>query len=119
MLILSTALTVLTTITMVTKATEFTPEVLLTAARRTSGVPNANATQILYQVSRYSFEKHEWHREVRVLEAESKESRLVTETEGASEPIWVDGDESVLLLVPGEKGATDVTIGKVGDWDKT
>jgi hypothetical protein len=119
MLIPNLAITLLTTFTMTVKALKFTPEVLLTAPRRSAGVPNSNATQILYQVSTYYFEKHEWHREIRVLEAASKESALVTEAAGASEPTWVDGDGSVLLLVPGENGVTDVTIGKVGDWEKT
>jgi len=113
------AITLLTSLTMAVKALKFTPEVLLTAPRRSSGVPNSNATQILYQVSTYSFDTHAWHREIRVFEASSKESTLVTEAAGASEPTWVDGDASVLLLVPGSNGTTDVTIGKVGDWEKT
>jgi len=120
MLIPSLAITLLaSSLTMAVKALKFTPEVLLTAPRRSAGVPNSNATQILYQVSTYSFEKHAWHKEIRALDASSKESTTVTEATGASEPTWIDEDESVLLLVPGNNGTTDVTIGKVGDWEKT
>jgi hypothetical protein len=119
MLMSNVAIALVATFTMTVKALKFTPEVLLTAPRRSAGVPNSNATQILYQVSTYSFTTHAWHREIRVLDAASKESTLVTETAGASEPTWIDGDGSVLLLVPGEKGVTDVTIGKVGSWEKT
>lgn len=119
MLTLSLAFTLLTSLTMTVKALKFTPEVMLTAPRRSAGVPNSNATQILYQVSTYSLEKHAWHREIRVLEASSKESTVVTEAAGASEPTWIDNDGSVLLLVPGKNGTTDITIGKVGDWEKT
>lgn len=119
MLTPSLVITLLTSLTMTVKALKFTPEVMLTAPRRSSGVPNSNATQILYQVSTYSLEKHAWHREIRVLEASSKESTLVTKADGASGPTWVDEDGSVLLLVPGNNGTTDVTIGKVGDWENT
>lgn len=118
MLTLSLATTLLAILTMTVKALKFTPEVMLTATRRSAGVPNSNATEILYQASTYSLEKHSWHREIRVLEASSKESRVVTEAADASEPNWVDDDGSVLLLVPGKNGTTDVTIGKVGDWEK-
>lgn len=119
MLIPKIAIALLTTLTMTVKALKFTPEVLLTAPRRSAGVPNSNATQILYQVSTYSFEKHAWHREIRALDATSKESTLVTGAAGASEPTWIDEDGSVLLLVTGANGTTDVTIGKAEDWEKT
>jgi len=103
---------------MTIKATKFTPDVLLTAPRRTAGVPNSDGSQILFKVSAYSFADHKWSREIRSLNAESKESVLVTKAESASEPNWID-DGNVLLLVPGEKGVTDFVVGKVGDWDKT
>lgn len=103
---------------MVIEAIKFTPEVLLSAPRRSAGVPNSDASQILYSVSTYDFESHEKINEVRLLRAESKESVLVTNKKGAGELNWL-GDEDVLLLATGENGATDVLIGKPNDFENT
>jgi hypothetical protein len=105
-------------LTMTIKATKFTPDVLLSAPRRSAGVPNADGSKILYQISTYSFAEHKWTREIRALNAETKESTLVTAAAGASEPNWI-GDGGVLLLLPGKDGATDLVVGKVDDFDKS
>jgi len=97
---------------MTVRATKFTPEVLLSAPRRTNGVPNYGATLVLYTISTYSFEEHKKTSEVRVLDVQKNESTVVTDVEGASEPTWLD-DDKVLLLAPGEKGATKVLVGPV------
>jgi hypothetical protein len=110
---------ILGTLAMTIKATKFTPDVLLSAPRRTSGVPNADASQILYKVNTYSFAEHAWTREIRVLTHKSNGSSLVTNVEGASDPVWVGEDGDVLVLVPGEKGSTDFVVGKVGDFNKS
>lgn len=102
---------------MTVRATKFTPEVLLSAPRRTNGVPNARGTLVLYVVSTYSFEKHKKTSEVRVLDVGTKESTVVTGLEGASEPTWLD-DDTVLLLAPGDKGVTKVLVGPIHGFDE-
>jgi hypothetical protein len=103
---------------MTIRATRFNPEVLLGAARRSHGVPNANGTLVLFTVSSYSFTDHKHTAEVRVLDLLSNESTLVSAAEGAGEPNWLDDDE-VLLLIPGEKGVTNVVVGEVDAFEKT
>jgi hypothetical protein len=72
----------------------------------------------LYTTSTYGFKEHKATAEVRVLDSQSKESHLVTGVKGASEPAWLD-DRVVLMLVEGEKGATDVVLGDYDDFEKT
>ncbi|TID17353.1 dipeptidyl-peptidase-like protein V precursor [Venturia nashicola] len=119
MLTPSLAITLLTSLATTVKALGFTPETLLKAPRLAAGVPNSNATQILYQAGIFSSEKNVFQRQIRVLDASSKESTTVIVNPGVTDPTWVDDDGSVLLLVDGQNGTTDVTIGKVGDFEKT
>jgi dipeptidyl aminopeptidase/acylaminoacyl peptidase len=103
---------------MVRRAAKFTPEVLLSAPRRSAGVPNSDASQLLYSVSTYSFGKFETTSEIRILDVETKESVVVTDSK-ASEPHWIGGTQ-VLLLVPGKKsGTTEIHIGDPKDWKKS
>jgi dipeptidyl aminopeptidase/acylaminoacyl peptidase len=104
---------------MVRRAKKFTPEVLLSAPRRSPGVPNSNGSKILYSVSTYSFTDHSRTSEIKVLYVDSKETFLVTDASGASEPNWIN-DSDVLLLTPGKKtGTTELYIGSPKDWAKT
>ncbi|KAF2088244.1 dipeptidyl-peptidase-like protein V precursor [Saccharata proteae CBS 121410] len=97
---------------MTIRATKFTPEVLLSAPRRSAGVPNADGSKVLYTVSTYSFSEHSSTSQVRVLDTSSGESQLVSDNSDASEPTWLaNGD--VLLLTPGSNGTTDVVVGPV------
>jgi len=99
-------------------ATRFNPEVLLSAPRRSHGVPNAKGNLALFTVSTYSFADHKHNTEVRVLDLLSNESTLVSAAEGAGEPNWLDGDE-ILLLIPVERGITNVVVGDVKAFEKT
>lgn len=101
---------------MTIKPTRFTPETLLSAPRRGAGIPNSNLSQILYTVSSYSFADHKRTAEIRVLDAKTDESKLVTSLQDASEPQWIRGDHLV-LLAPGDEGTTKVVVGSVSDFD--
>ncbi|KAF1986228.1 dipeptidyl-peptidase-like protein V precursor [Aulographum hederae CBS 113979] len=103
---------------MTIRAKKFTPEVLLSAPRRSAGIPNRDASKILYSVSTYSFAEHKKKSEVRVLDAAARESTLVTGEEGAGEYCWLDGEE-VLVCVPGENGETKVVVGSVGEFEES
>ncbi|KAJ4287391.1 hypothetical protein N0V90_012790 [Kalmusia sp. IMI 367209] len=96
---------------MTIRAAKFTPEVLLSAPRRSEGIPNSDGSKVLYSVSTYSFAEHSKKSEIRVLDVESQQASLVTDDQGASEPQWLD-DETVLLLSEGKDG-TSVKIGSV------
>jgi len=80
---------------MTIRAQLFTPEILLSAPRRSAGVPNAAGTSILYTTSTYDFNTHEQKNELRCLDVESRESKLLTTSEGIGEPVWLEdyGDE--------------------------
>jgi hypothetical protein len=69
---------------MTIRAAKFTPEVLLSAPRRSAGVPNSNASKILYSVSTYSFTDHAKKSEIRILDVETQQTSLVTDVSLAS-----------------------------------
>lgn len=100
---------------MTIRAAKFTPEVLISAPRRSPGVPNANATKILYSVSTYSFADHAQKNEIRVLDVKSQQTTLITDASSASEPTWLN-DGTILLLSSGDDGVTTVKIGKVDNF---
>jgi len=102
---------------MTIQASQFTPEVLLEAPRRSAGIPNPAGTLALFSVSTYSFAKHERTSEIRVLDFSKNECKLVTDAKGAGNQNWLCGD-LVLLTAPLE-GATEVYVGDVNDFEKT
>ncbi|CAK7266550.1 hypothetical protein SEPCBS57363_002146 [Sporothrix epigloea] len=89
----------------------FTPEVLLSAPRRSAGAPNADGAKILYTVSTYSFVEHSKTSQIRVLDIESGASTLLYEDASYSEPLWIDED-SFLFLKSGDKGSTSILRGR-------
>ncbi|CAK7205643.1 hypothetical protein SEUCBS139899_008422 [Sporothrix eucalyptigena] len=96
---------------MTLKANKFIPEVLLSAPRRSAGVPNATGTKILYSVSTYSFAEHSKTSQIRVLDIESGSSTLLYEGSSYSEPVWI-GEDAFLFLKSGTKGATSIVLGR-------
>jgi hypothetical protein len=102
---------------MTIRATKFTPEVLLSAPRRSAGIPNKDGSKVLYSVSTYSFAEHAKKSEIRVLDVETQQTTLITDEASASDPNWLD-DESILLLISADDGVTAVKVGKVEDFGK-
>jgi len=75
----------------------------------------------LYSVSEYSFEEHKTTKQIKVLDAESNESKIVTDAEGASEPKWLVGkgdDGLVMMFTKGERGKTNILIGEANGFSK-
>jgi hypothetical protein len=95
---------------MTVRANKFTPEVLLSAPRRSAGNPNANGTLALYTVSTYSFENHSKTSEIRVLDIKSGQSKLLSNDLKASEPTWLSEKNLLLWLKGGEKGTTSLIL---------
>lgn len=108
---------------MTLKRTRFTPETLLSLPRRDAGAPNHDASKILYSVSSYSFEKHKQSAELRLLDAKTNESKLITDDKEASSPVWLDdgaeGEGLAVVLRSAAKGSTQVLIGNPDKWRET
>ncbi|KAM7205808.1 Alpha/Beta hydrolase fold [Naviculisporaceae sp. PSN 640] len=90
-------------------ATKFTPEVLLSAPRRSAAVPNSSGTKALFSVSSWSFEEHKKTSQIKLLDVESGHSTVLVEDLNASEPTWLE-DDVFLYLQGGEKGSTKILV---------
>ena len=97
---------------MTLRASHFDPKVLLSAPRRSAGVPNASGSHVLFTVSTYSFETHGKANEFRLLDTRSGESTLLA-AEGVEAVRWLD-EEGYVWLAGGEGGKTEVWFGSVG-----
>ncbi len=89
---------------MVQRAMKFTPQVLLSAPRRSPGVPNPSGTKVVYTTSTYSFETHNKTIELRVLDVKSGESTQLAKDDEISDMNWLNDDEFVCLQA--EKDST-------------
>lgn len=76
---------------------KFTPQVLLSAPRRSAGVPNPTGTKVLHTMSTYSFSSHEKESELRVLDVGTGESAQLAHNDDISDLIWLNDDEFVYL----------------------
>ncbi|RSL94004.1 hypothetical protein CDV31_014487 [Fusarium ambrosium] len=90
---------------MTRQATRFTPEVLLSAPRRSTGVPNSTGELVLYTVSSYSFDKHAKSSQIRVLSIKDGSSHLISEDTAASDPIWI-GKHEIAFIKTSENGCS-------------
>jgi dipeptidyl aminopeptidase/acylaminoacyl peptidase len=97
---------------MTLKAIKFTPEVLLSAPRRSPAVTSPDGTKALFTVTTYSFESHKKTSQIRVLDIKSGQSTLLVEDLGASEPTWVSDDEFIYFK-GWEKGKTILIVDSV------
>jgi Tol biopolymer transport system component len=69
------------------------------------------------KVSTYSFNDQKKSAQIRILDIESGDSRLLTEESNASEPVWL-GDDEVLHLKKDEQGKTTLVVSRIKS-DKT
>lgn len=99
-------------------AGKLTPESLLTAPRRSGALPNHDGSLVVYTLAQNSFETNNATTEIRVLDPKSHHDAVVTAPDGAQEPNWLD-NETIVVLVPGRNGTTDVVVGEVADFDGT
>ncbi|PKS11835.1 hypothetical protein jhhlp_001129 [Lomentospora prolificans] len=94
---------------MTIRATKFTPEVLLSAPRRGQGLPNPAGTTVLYTSSTYSFESHSKADQIRLLNVETGETTVISESSSLKDPTWI-GDTEVLLLDHSGNGDSTTSI---------
>jgi len=95
---------------MTVRAKKFTPEVLLSAPRRSAAAPNSDGTLALFTVTTYSFESHSKTSEIRVLDIKTGQSKVLSNDLNASEPTWLGDKNLVLWLKGGEKGTTSLIM---------
>lgn len=101
-----------------TTAETFTPEVLLSAPRRSPASPNSAGTLAVFTVSTYSFESHKKTTEIKVLDMSNGLQSLITNAEGTSEPNWLGGGELLWLKSEG-KGNTQLVVGNTDEVGKS
>lgn len=99
---------------MAIRSSKFTPEVLISAPRRSAASPSPDGKHALFTVSTYSFESHSKTSEIRVLDVESGRSNLLVSDVNASEPTWLGEKDQVLWLKSGEKGQTHLVLAHAG-----
>jgi hypothetical protein len=102
---------------MTIRAAKFTPEVLLEAPRRSEGLPNSDASKVLYSVSSYSFAEHAKKSEIRILDVESQQTSLITDDKSAGEANWID-DETIVFLKSEDDGTTNIVVGDPENFEK-
>ena len=113
---------------MTVRAPKFTPHVLASAPRRSSGVPNSDCSKILYTLTTYSLENHSETTELRVLNVADGASTLLMSGDGISEPNWLGGldnenedemlENTILILRPGSQGTTEIVLGDVRSFEE-
>jgi hypothetical protein len=102
---------------MTIRAFKFTPEVLLEAPRRGEGIPNSDASKVLYTLGAYSFSEHKKTSELRLLDVASQQTSLVTKDNATNEVAWLD-DKTIVLLKSNENGTTTVVVGFPDSFEK-
>lgn len=91
------------------RAKKFTPEILLSAPRRSSAIPNHDGTLALYSVSTYSFEDHTSSKELRIMDIKTGHSTLFSNDKDAHDAKWLgDGSNAIIWLQSGDKSITNI-----------
>ncbi|KIW55633.1 hypothetical protein PV05_04365 [Exophiala xenobiotica] len=88
----------------------YTPEVLLSAPRRSAAVPSSDGKLALYTQSTYSFETHTRTNEICVLDLTTAQSVTISKDAKASEPRWTGTNHEVIWLKECENGNTSFVI---------
>ncbi|TGO15431.1 hypothetical protein BTUL_0040g00390 [Botrytis tulipae] len=96
----------------------FTPEVLISAPRRSAATPNADGKLALYTVSTYSFQSHSKTAKINVLNIGTGESSTLSDNANDSEPVWLGWKNEVIWLRAGEKGVTHLVLADADDLQK-
>ncbi len=96
---------------MVLKAMHFTPEVMLSAPRRSVGVPNALGTKVLFTTNEYDFKSHKKTSTLGVLETQSGAVTTLARNEDISDYHWLDDSGNSLVCLHSKSGGiTDICI---------
>ncbi|KAI0594437.1 prolyl oligopeptidase [Biscogniauxia sp. FL1348] len=88
---------------------KFTPEVLLSAPRRSAGVPNRTGKLALYTVSQYSFDTHSRSYSIRALDIATGHTTLLYDNPSYTEPTWINDSEFVFIKT--DDAASSLMVG--------
>jgi len=75
----------------------FTPQLLLSAPRRSHGVPNPSGTTILFTTTSYSFQEHSQNTKLQALLVQSGETIDIAVNQNISHINWLDDERFVCL----------------------
>ncbi|KAI9792581.1 MAG: hypothetical protein M1816_002101 [Peltula sp. TS41687] len=95
---------------MTVRAIKFTPDVLISAPRRSAAIPCADGTLALYTVSTYSFQTHSKYSEIRIYDFRNGQTSLVTDDGKASEPNWLGRKNTIFFLRKNDDGTTSLML---------
>jgi len=97
---------------MVRKAMKFTPEVMLSAPRRSPGIPNPKGDTVVYTSSTYDFQTHKKDSVLRIVDIRTGDGQdLVTDKE-VSSLNWLHNERFVFLQSERD-GVTSLCIGSI------
>lgn len=99
-------------------AEKFTPEVLLSAPRRSAATPNALGTLALFTVQTWSFASHSKTAEIRLLDIKTGQTKVLTDDKKCTEPTWLGLDNLVLWLKAADKGTTSLVLADADNLDR-
>ncbi|KAM3066280.1 hypothetical protein ACMFMG_003209 [Clarireedia jacksonii] len=94
-----------------TNSSQFTPEVMLSAPRRGTAVPNADGTLAFYTVATYSFAKHSNAHELRVMDLSNGSSWLFSNSSAVSNANWLGDGSKVIWFESEDDGSTNFLVG--------
>lgn len=94
-----------------TNSSQFTPEVMLSAPRRGTAVPNADGTLAFYTVATYSFAKHSNAHELRVMDLSNGSSWLFSNSSAVSNANWLGDGSKVIWFESEDDGSTSLLVG--------
>ncbi|KIX02632.1 uncharacterized protein Z518_08574 [Rhinocladiella mackenziei CBS 650.93] len=89
---------------------KYTPEVLLSAPRRSAALPSPDGKLALYTQSTYSFETHSRTSEICVLDLTTGQTVTISKDPKAIEPKWTGTDYEVVWLKQCDNGNTSFII---------
>lgn len=102
---------------MTVRAEKFTPEVLISAPRRSAATPNSDGTRALFTVQSWSFQSHSKSADLRVLDIKTGQTKVLVDDKKCSEPTWLGEKNLVLWLKAGEKGTTSLVLADAENLD--
>ncbi|MCJ1474015.1 hypothetical protein MMC13_002673 [Lambiella insularis] len=97
--------------------TQFTPEDLITAPRRSSATPSPDGKYALYTANKYALESHSETIEVQILDLDTERSTLFSDNQRNKAPSWL-GNSQILWSKDTDDGSTEIWTASVGREDK-
>ncbi|KIW19605.1 hypothetical protein PV08_00178 [Exophiala spinifera] len=88
----------------------YTPEVLLSAPRRSAAIPSPDGKLAVYTQSTYSFDSHSRTNEICVLDLTTAQSVCISKDPKASEPRWTGTGHELVWLKECDNGNTSFVI---------